>query len=75
MVKCRQSRDASAEDCAALKKIPAAQRQRIQMVSLRESRMTQPAIAAVMGVSPSTVNRAHMATLSNWSSYVSEEPL
>ena len=49
MVKCRQSRDASAEDCAALKKIPAAQRQRIQMVLLRESGMTQPAIAAVMG--------------------------
>src|SRR3974390_231275 len=42
-------------------KIPAAQRQRIQMVLLRESDMTQPAIAAAMGVSLSTVNRAHMA--------------
>ena len=42
-------------------KIPAAQRQRIQMVLLRESGMTQPAIAAAMGVSLSTVNRAHMA--------------
>jgi Winged helix-turn helix len=31
------------------------------MVLLRESRMTQPAIAAAMGVSLSTVNRAHMA--------------
>ena len=41
-------------------KIPAAQRQRIQMVLLRESGMTQPAIAAAMGVSLSTVNRAHM---------------
>ena len=40
---------------------PAAQRQRIQMVSLRESGMAQPAIAAAMGVSLSTVNRAHMA--------------
>ena len=41
--------------------IPAAQRQRIQMVLLRECGMTQPAIAAAMGVSLSTVNRAHMA--------------
>ena len=36
-------------------------RQRIQMVLLRESAMTQPAIAEAMGVSLSTVNRAHMA--------------
>jgi len=35
--------------------------QRIQMVLLRESGMVQPAIAAAMGVSLSTVNRAHMA--------------
>ena len=42
-------------------KIPVAQRQRIQMVLLRESSMTQPGIAAAMGVSLSTVNRAHMA--------------
>jgi transposase len=42
-------------------KIPAAQRQRIQMVLLRESGMVQPTIAAAMGVSLSTVNRAHMA--------------
>jgi transposase len=42
-------------------KIPPAQRQRIQMVLLRESGMTQPLIAAAMGVSLSTVNRAHMA--------------
>ena len=41
-------------------KIPAAQRERIQMVLLRESGMTQPAIAAAMGGSLSTVNRAHM---------------
>ena len=33
-------------------------RQRIQMVLLRESGMTQPAIAEAMGVSLSTVNRA-----------------
>ena len=42
-------------------KIPAAQRERIQMVLLRESGMTQPTIAEAMGVSLSTVNRAHMA--------------
>jgi transposase len=42
-------------------KIPEAQRQRIQMVLLRESGMTQPSIAEAMGVSLSTVNRAHMA--------------
>ena len=42
-------------------KMPAAQRQRIQMVLLRESGITQPAIADAMGVSLSTVNRAHMA--------------
>ena len=41
-------------------KIPPVQRQRIQMVLLRESGMTQPMIAAAMGVSLSTVNRAHM---------------
>jgi winged helix-turn helix protein len=38
-----------------------AQRQRIQMVLLRESGMTQRSIAEAMGVSLSTVNRAHMA--------------
>jgi transposase len=42
-------------------KIPLEQSQRIQMVLLRESGMTQPLIAAAMGVSLSTVNRAHMA--------------
>ena len=38
-----------------------ATRQRIQMVLLREGGMTQPEISAAMGVSLSTVNRAHMA--------------
>ena len=42
-------------------KIPTGQRARIQMVLLRESGMTQPAIAEAMGVSLSTVNGAHMA--------------
>jgi transposase len=41
-------------------KLPAVQRERIQVL-LRESGMTQPAIAEAMGVSLSTVNRAHMA--------------
>lgn len=60
MIKCskRQVRQLK----SALRwKIPPAQRQRIQMVLLRESGMTQPLIAAAMGVSLSTVNRAHMA--------------
>jgi Winged helix-turn helix len=60
MVKCtkRQIRELR----TALRwKIPAAQRQRIQMVLLRESDMTQLAIGAATGVSLSTVNRAHMA--------------
>jgi transposase len=42
-------------------RIPSAQRERIQMVLLRASGMTQPAMAEAMGVSLSTVNRAHMA--------------
>ena len=60
MVKCtkRQIRELK----TALRwKLPAAQRERIQMVLLRESGMTQPAIAAAMGVSLSIVNRAHIA--------------
>jgi hypothetical protein len=36
-------------------------RQRIQMVLLREDGKTQPKIAELMGMSLSTVNRAHMA--------------
>ena len=36
---------------ALREKLPAAQRQRIQMVLLRESGLAQPAIAAAMGVS------------------------
>ena len=60
MVKCtkRQIRQLK----TALRwKIDAARRERIQMVLLRESGMTQPAIAEAMGVSLSTVNRVHMA--------------
>jgi transposase len=60
MVKCSKSQSRRLK--TALRwKIPAEQRQRIQMVLLRESGMSQPAIADAMGVSLSTVNRAHMA--------------
>jgi transposase len=52
----QQIRGSVAENCAALEN-PG----RAALVLLRESGMTQPAIAAVMGVSLSTVNRAHMA--------------
>jgi hypothetical protein len=60
MVKCtkRQIRQLKT---ALLWKMPEAQRQRIQMILLRESGMTQLAIAEAMGFSLSTVNRAHMA--------------
>jgi transposase len=60
MVKCSKT-EVRRLKTALRWKIPAAQRQRIQMVLLRESGMAQPAIAAAMGVSLSTVNRAHMA--------------
>src|ERR1700757_2186586 len=60
MVKCSKA-EVRRLKTALRWKISAPQRQRIQMVLLRESGMTQPAIAAAMGVSLSTVNRAHMA--------------
>jgi transposase len=60
MVKCTK-REIRRLKTALCWKIPDVQRQRIQMVLLRESGMAQPAIAAAMGVSLSTVNRAHMA--------------
>ena len=60
MVKCSKA-EVRRLETALRWKIPPVQRQRIQMVLLRESRMTQPAIAAALGVSLSTVNRAHMA--------------
>src|ERR1700746_633523 len=60
MVKCSKA-EVRRLKTALRWKLPAAQRQRIQMVLLRESGMAQPAIAAAMGVSLSTVKRAHMA--------------
>jgi transposase len=60
MVKCNKSAVRRLQ--TALRwKIPPIQRERIQMVLLRESGMRQPTIAEAMGVSLSTVNRAHMA--------------
>ena len=50
MVKCTKGQ-ARRLKTALRWKIPPEQRQRIQMVLLRESRMTQPLIAAAMGVS------------------------
>src|SRR6478672_11422672 len=60
MVKCSKA-EVRRLKTALRWKIAAAQRQRMQMVLLRESGMTQPAIAQAMRVSLSTVNRAHMA--------------
>jgi transposase len=60
MVKCNKGQLRPLKRALRGRKHPAL-RQRIQMVLLRESRMTQPAIAEAMGVSLSTVNRAHMA--------------
>src|ERR1700675_3315317 len=60
MVKCSKA-EVRRLQTALRWKLPAAQRERIQMVLLREGGMAQPAIAAAMGVSFSTVNRVHMA--------------
>ena len=61
MVKCSKGQVRRLKTALRWKGQPE-QRQRIQMVLLRESGMTQPAIAEGMGVSLSTVNRAHMAS-------------
>jgi transposase len=60
MVKCTKSQVRRLKTALHWKGDPGL-RQRIQMVLLRESGMTQPVIAEAMGVSLSTVNRAHMA--------------
>jgi DNA-binding CsgD family transcriptional regulator len=60
MIKCTKA-EVRRPKTALRRKIPLAQRERIQIVLWRESGMTQPAIAQGMGVSLSTVNRAHMA--------------
>ena len=60
MVKCTKKQIRRLKTALGWKGHPE-QRQRIQMVLLRESGMTQPTIAEAMEVSLSTVNRAHMA--------------
>jgi Winged helix-turn helix len=61
MVKCSNKQVRELKTALRMWKLPAVQRERIQMVLLRESGMTQPEIAEAMGVSLSTVNRAHVA--------------
>ena len=60
MVKCSKGQVRRLKT-ALRRKGDSQRRQRIQTVLLRESGMTQPTIAEAMGVSLSTVNRAHMA--------------
>jgi transposase len=60
MVKCNADQVRRLQRALKREKNPKI-RQRIQMVLLRESGMTQPEIADATGVSLSTVNRAHMA--------------
>ena len=61
MVKCSKGQVRRLKTALRWKGDPR-QRKRIQMVVLRESGMTQPAIAEAMGVSLSTdLDRAHMA--------------
>jgi transposase len=60
MVKCSKDQVERLEKALSREKDPVV-RQRIQMILLREDGKTQEEIAALMGVSLSTVNRAHMA--------------
>src|SRR5260370_3333379 len=60
MVKCNKDQVTRLQRALKREKDPT-MRQRIQMVLLRENGMTHPEIAEAMGVSLSTVNRAHMA--------------
>ncbi len=60
MVKCNKGQLRRLKRALRGRRHPAL-RQRVQMVLLRESGVTQPTIAEAMGVSLSTVNRAHMA--------------
>jgi transposase len=61
MAKCSKGEVRRLQKAVRWKNIPDKQRQRIGMVLLREEGLAQPAIATAMGVSLSTVNRAHMA--------------
>jgi transposase len=61
MVKCSKGEVRRLQKALHWKSVTDKQRQRMRMVLLREEGLAQPAIAAAMGVSLSTVNRAHMA--------------
>ena len=61
MVKCTKRHIRRLKTALHWKDLPEKQRERIRMVLLRENGMTQPAIAEAMGVSLSTVTRAHMS--------------
>jgi transposase len=61
MVKCSKREVQKLNKAVHCKNLSEKQRQRIRMVLLREQGLAQPAIATAMGVSLSTVNRAHMA--------------
>ena len=61
MIKCSKGEVRRLKKALRWKNIPEKQRQRIRMVLLREEGLAQPAIGSAMGVSLSTVNRAHMA--------------
>jgi len=61
MIKCSKGEVRRLKKALRWKNIPEKQRQRIRMVLLREEGLAQPTIASAMGVSLSTVNRAHMA--------------
>src|SRR2546430_12947458 len=60
MVKCNRDRVERLKKALKRENNPVV-RQRMQMLLLREDGKTQPKIAELMGVSLSTVNRAHMA--------------
>ena len=60
MIKCNRDQVKRLQKKLQREKDPVV-RQRIQMILLREDGSTQPKIAELMGVSLSTVNRAHMA--------------
>ena len=60
MIKCNRDQVKRLQKKLQREKDPVV-RQRIQMILLREDGSTQPKIAELMGMSLSTVNRAHMA--------------
>jgi transposase len=60
MVKCNKDQVKRLQKALKREQDPTV-RQRIQMVLLREDGKTQPRIAELVGMSLSTVNRAHMA--------------